>query len=66
LPDKSLSTFAAVLILLGFLYLVLHLLKKRSKGVGELLDDIIEGEITDPMVVRDRWINDLKKKKKEI
>jgi len=64
LPDKSLSTFAAVLILLGFLYLILHLLKKRSKGVDKLLNDIIEGEITDPKVVRDIWINNLKKKKK--
>ena len=66
LPNKSLSTFIGVIILLVFLYIVLFLLKKRSKGVGELLDDIIEGEITDPKVVRDKWINDLKKKKKGI
>ena len=65
LPDKTQSTVVAVLLLLGFLFIVLHLLKKRSKGVGELLDDIIEGEITDPKVVRDKWINELKIKQRK-
>jgi uncharacterized membrane protein YcaP (DUF421 family) len=63
------DTIASVILLIGtyaFFGYTYKYTKSKSKLAQELLDDIIEGRITNTNKIRDKWINEIKPKIRKI
>ncbi len=62
LADKTFEMFIGYAAMLVFFVLLIPILNKKSDFVQEIIEDIIEGNITDPEKIRDIWLKDIKPK----
>jgi len=62
LPEKSIWVFLAVPFILVAFYFLARKISRKSALIQKLIDDIIEGKITDPKKIREKWLTDIKPK----